>query len=98
MLTDSIKIHRRELRHYYIKEFEKKMLAEEGGENFDKSTLEKIGREIDNLKAVLGNVSKDEENITGKETNPDTKNSNNKSNNNNTCSRTHFKTKIPLPI
>ena len=43
------------------------MHAEEGGKNFDKSTLEKIVREIDKLEAVLRNVNKEEENIIKKE-------------------------------
>ena len=39
------------------------MHAEEGGNDFDESTLERIGREIYKLEAVIGNVSKEEENI-----------------------------------
>ena len=53
VFTASIKIQRRELEQDYIKEFEKKIYAEEGGKDFDESTLENIGREIDKLEAVL---------------------------------------------
>ena len=59
----SIKIQHRELEQDYIKEFEKKIYAEEGGKDFDESTLEKTGGEIDKLEAVLGNISKEEDNI-----------------------------------
>jgi len=48
------------------------MHAEEGGKNFNELILEKICREIDKLKAVLGNVSKEEEIITKEEKIPDT--------------------------
>ena len=37
----------------YIKEFEKKINAEENGENFDSSALEKIGAELDALEIAL---------------------------------------------
>ena len=98
VFTASIKIQRRELEQDYIKEFEKKIYAEEGGKDFDESTLEKIGREIYKLEAVLGNVSKEKDNIIKKEKNSDTNNGNHKINRNNTCSRTHFKTNIPLRV
>ena len=98
VLIDSMKIQLRELEHDYIKEFEKKMHAEEGGKDFDESTLKKIGREIDKLEAALENVGKEEDNIIEKEKNSDTNNGNHKISSNNICSSTHFKTKIPLPI
>ena len=66
VFTASIKIQRRELEQDYIKEFEKQNYAEEGGKDFAESILEKIGREIDKLEAVLGNVSKEEDNIIKK--------------------------------
>ena len=52
------------------------MPAEEGGKNFDESTLQKIGREIAKLEAVLGNVSKAEENIIREEKASNTNNYN----------------------
>ena len=66
-LTDSIKNQRRQLEYTYIKELEKRIHAEEGGKNFDESTLEKSGRGIEKLEAVLGIFSKEEENIIKKE-------------------------------
>ena len=74
------------------------MHAEEGGKNFNELILEKICREIDKLKAVLGNVSKEEEIITKEEKIPDTNNSIYKVYSNNISGRTYFTTKIPLPI
>ena len=47
----------RELESEYIKEFEKMMHAEENGEFFDKSALEKIGADIDKLEKVLGTTT-----------------------------------------
>ena len=70
VLIDSMKIQLRELEHDYIKEFEKKMHAEEGGKDLDESTLKKIGREIDKLEAALENVGKEEDNIIEKEKTP----------------------------
>ena len=39
--------------HEYIKEFEKKITAEESGEDFDHSALERIGAELDALEIAL---------------------------------------------
>ena len=47
----------RELESEYIKEFEKMMHAEENGEFFYKSALEKIGADIDKLEKVLGTTT-----------------------------------------
>ena len=74
------------------------MHAEEGGKNFDESTLEMIGREIHKLEAVLGNVCKEVENIIKEEKISDTNNNNHTIYSKNICGRTHFKSKIPLPI
>ena len=47
----------RELESEYIKEFEKMMHAEDNGEFFDKSALEKIGADIEKLEKVLGTTT-----------------------------------------
>ena len=80
----------RELESKYIQEFEKMMHAEENGEFFDKSALERIGAEIDRLEKVLGAT---------------TNNYNCNRNDNNTVSRfketdikANPRTKIPMPI
>ena len=64
ILNDSMENKRRELEKEYIKEFEKKMHAEERGEAFDELILEQIGKKIEELEAALGNIIKDEEDYT----------------------------------
>ena len=100
MLNDSIEIKRRELEKEYIKEFEKKMHAEERGEAFDELILEQIGRKIEELEAALENINKEEEDYTiekGKNSNRTHDNKNYKIDNI-IFSRANYKTKIPLPI
>ena len=82
----------------YIKEFEKKISAEENGEDFDNSPLEKIGAELDALEIALKESQK-----TAKS--QDDENYNRNLNNNTTpCEikgigiKTKFKSRIPIPI
>ena len=110
ILTDSITMKLKELEHEYIKEFEKKMYAEECGKAFDESILEKVGQETENLETVLGNIRKEEEEealIIEKEDNSDSVN--NKNNDSTYCNniriangkdsnKAKFKTEIPLPV
>ena len=109
ILPDSITMKLDKLEHEYIKEFDKKMYAEECGKAFDESILEKIGQEIENLETVHGNIRKEEEEalIIEKEDNSDRVN--NKNNDSTYCNniriangkdsnKAKFKTKIPLPV
>ena len=108
ILTDNITMKLKELEHEYIKQFEKKMYAEECGKAFDELMLEKVGQEIDNLETVLENIRKEEEALMiEKEENSDSVNNNNNDSTyyNNICisngedsNKAKFKTKIPLPV
>ena len=64
ILNDSIEVKRRELEKEYIKEFEKRMHADERGEAFAELILEQIGKKIEELETALENINKEEEDYT----------------------------------
>ena len=93
----------REHERAYMEDLEGKMHAEESGEFFNNSALEKIGGNIDKLEKVLGNHNNSNNYANGKKPNAIVDNSDDSSRAD-TVSLTNFeekiglRTKIPIPV